>query len=223
MTEGEQPDQVFINAQQAQDLFKQFHEWYRIYLDQNGAHTDKAFELNKQIASIYERLLLIDVGTIGLSITAFVTLAGKFSPSAPRHVFVWLIGTAWGLMFVSAMLFSAAIIHVTSANSILFKKWRVLLGTYHMQMLTTSLIRLSKALSGSIRVGEEDFDAKGLFAKFAAEIQEALKTAEAERAKVVDDTSNVSQVGRMARMATITMQLGFVLLCIAAIKAFLAV
>jgi len=91
MSDAEQSGQVFGESQSAGDAFRQFHERYRYYIDQNGALTEKTFELNKQIISLYERLLLIAVGTIGLSITAFITLAGKFPSHVSRHAFVWLM------------------------------------------------------------------------------------------------------------------------------------
>jgi hypothetical protein len=220
----EQPDQVLIATDQAQALFKDFHEWYRFYIEQASLQIDKAFEVNKQIASSYERLLLIDVGTIGLSITAFITLAGKFSSHVSRYPFVWLIGTAWGLMFIAAVFFSSAITLTISANASIYKQWTGLLQTYNSQKISTAVIRLSKALSGSVRVGEEDHDVQELFAKLGAKIREEAGVAEAERLRVIQAAiAAQSPAARMARLAKVSMQLGFVLLCIAAIKGFLAV
>lgn len=224
MPEPPQPGQLPVSPEDARDFFKEFHDRYRYYIDQNGALTEKAFEVNKQIISLYERLLLIAVGTIGLSITAFVTLAGRFTPHVSRHAFVWLICVAWGLLFISATSFNSAITHTIIENASLFKHWANLLETYHSQMFATSLTKLSSVLGGKVPVGGENHDIRELFAKLANDLNEAGASVEKERMKMLQVGSvRSSPVRKLAGVGIIAMQLGFVLLCVAAIKAFLAV
>jgi hypothetical protein len=221
VAESEQPDEVFIDTRRAETLFARFHEWYRFYITQAALQTDKAIEINKQIASSYERLLLIDVGAIALSISAFMSLAGKFPSHASRYPFVWLVGLAWVSLFASAILLSAAIIHTIAANAILLQTWNSLLQTYHSQVLSTSLIHLSKALTGKVRVGDEDHDVPKLFSELAAKVKEEGAAREAERLKTIGGAK--SPAGRLSQVARVLMQLGFVLLCVAAIRGFFAV
>jgi hypothetical protein len=218
------PEQVSGDPQQVQDFFKQFHEGYRYYIDQNEAMTDKAFEINKQIISLYERLLLISVGTIGLSITAFITLAGKFGPHISRRPFVLLISLAWASLFVSAIAFSAAITHTIIQNSTLFQHWTKLLEAYHSQMFGSSVGKLSNVLSGNIQIEGQDHDVKKLFAKLSGELREAGNSSMQERLKMLNVGSvKDSPVRKLAIVGTLAMQVGFILLCIAAIKGFLSV
>jgi hypothetical protein len=169
-------------------------------------------------------LLLIAVGTIGLSITAFIALASRFTPHVPRNAFVWLICSAWGLLFISAISFNAAITHTIIENATLFKHWAGLLQAYHSQMFATSLTKPSTVLSGEVPVAGETHDVKQLFAKLAGDLNEAGASVENERMRMLQVGSVQSSPARgLARVGMIAMQVGFVLLCIAAIKGFLAV
>jgi len=213
-----------VANESAAEEFRLFHDRYRFYVEQNGALTEKAFELNKQIISSHERMLLIAVGTIGLSITAFMTLVGKFPTYSFKHVLAWCISCAWILLFISAMCYRAAIAHTLLANSKLYKHWAALLQTYHSQMFATSLTKLSRALKGEVDVAGESKDVEDLFQGLANDLNNSGSPVENELVNMLQIGSDTaSPVRILALLGIITMQLGFFFLCVAAIKGFLAV
>ena len=88
-------DQIFGDPAAVTGLFKEFNEWYRLFAQDLGTAADKAIDLNKDIASLHERLLLINIGTIGISLSALISLGGRITGNlTARHIFVWYVAPA---------------------------------------------------------------------------------------------------------------------------------
>jgi hypothetical protein len=58
-------------------VFDNFRSSMRSYMDSVTTSVEKATDVNKQFSAFHERLLLIDLGTIGLSVTALTSVASK--------------------------------------------------------------------------------------------------------------------------------------------------
>src|SRR6202035_836942 len=83
-------------------LFKDFRGYYGAYVDHVESVVDRSFDLNKQISSFHERLILICIGTLGLSITALTAFIPKLqSDHFPRPTFIEFVVPAWILLFIS--------------------------------------------------------------------------------------------------------------------------
>ena len=62
----------------------------------------KLWTLTKNLSAFYERLLLVDVGTIGLSVTALTSFLPRASGAYfPRGTFLWIVAPAWILVLLS--------------------------------------------------------------------------------------------------------------------------
>jgi|HubBroStandDraft_6_1064221.scaffolds.fasta_scaffold115257_2 hypothetical protein len=68
-------------------LFKDFRGYYGAYVDHVESVVDKSFDVNKQISSFHERLILICIGTLGLSITALTAFIPFRRPHHSPHRF----------------------------------------------------------------------------------------------------------------------------------------
>jgi len=91
-------------------------------------------------------------------------------------------------------------------------------------MFATSLVKLSGVLSGEVPIAGQPQDVKTLFTSLAKNLNEAGASVENERMKMLQVGSvRDSPVRNLALVGLIAMQLGFILLCIAAIKGFVAV
>jgi len=209
------------------DLLKEFREVYRQYIDDTSARLDKAIELNKMVFAFHERLLLINIGTIGLSVTAVTSLTSKYSISSlpGGHTFLWLLGTAWMVLLVSTFLCRAVMTGTLQANKSIFAYWSSLSSSFNSQLIMLSLRKLSGALQGKITIESVQHDVSEFFDKSAAAIEEIVSKDTKERLdKIVSSGSGAGEgvVKNYSAVAIFSMQLGLVLLCVAAIKFFLA-
>ena len=85
---------------------------------------DIALDFNKTSSSFFEKLMLIDIGTIGLSITTITATSAKIQmPIFPKSLFVWLIIVSWLKQLLSTFgcwsLMSASL----SSSRKLLRKW----------------------------------------------------------------------------------------------------
>jgi hypothetical protein len=112
------------------ELFAEWRDWSQQHVNYAGLIFKGASEFNKQIAAFHERLLLISLGTIGLSVTALTAYIPKIPSSVyfPRHIFVWLIAPAWMLLMVSTLLSVTVIAHTIVANRVLLVDLRKLVN-----------------------------------------------------------------------------------------------
>src|SRR5271157_2883755 len=128
----------------SQALTAEFREKHGAFVDYISTVVDKGFDLNKQISTFHERLILISIGTLSLSITALMALIPKVEGvSFPRHAFVTLVAPAWILLFVSITFSRAVMGHMIVANKQLLDEWKRLGDAYNLKQLVLSIIELS--------------------------------------------------------------------------------
>src|ERR1035437_983702 len=75
----DQQQPFLIDFEKIRMELDEFRASYRMFLDDSERSLNLASDANKQIAAFYERLLLVDLGTVGLSITALTSFTSKFS------------------------------------------------------------------------------------------------------------------------------------------------
>jgi hypothetical protein len=204
------------------DLFKRLHEWQRQYVDDFFTIVQAGSEFNKQIAAFHERLLLVSLGTIGLSVTALTSFIPRIPAAGfPRHVFLSLIVPAWLSLLISAILSMATIGHTIVANATSHGNLNRLVQTYTFRQSLVPLRKLAEALSGTIKIDSEDRDASGVFSNLTEQVEKDLQEKDLEPS-TKEPNQNQSLVKRMSQFAMFTLQVGLILLCISAIKLFLS-
>jgi hypothetical protein len=204
----------------APQVFRDFFELYRGFIEQVGVITDKAMDVNKQVSSFHERLMLVDFGTIGISVSALISLTSKISTNpAARHTFAQYVAPAWVLLLASTMMCRNVMALTVGANRKMLEEWSQKVGSYNIVQAMRTLMKMSNTLSGVITVDSESRDVSAYFADEAKKVQVFLQ----EQAKIpVPSLSAIEQPGKwQSRLAVITMQIALILLGVAAIKLFL--
>jgi hypothetical protein len=204
------------------ELFKRLNGWQRQYVDDFFTIVQAGSEFNKQIAAFHERLILVSLGTIGLSVTALTSFIPRITPAGfPKHIFLSLIVPAWLSLLISAILSMATIGHTIAANATSHANLDVLVQTYTLRQSLVPLRKLAGTLSGTIKIGIEDRDASELFSKLAEQVEKDLVEKDLDLS-AKKPAQNQSLVKRMSQIAMFTLYVGLIMLCISAIKLFLS-
>jgi hypothetical protein len=198
-------------------LFKDFHESYRYYLRDFASLVDKNLEVNKQIAAFYERIMLLDVGTIALSVTALISLVPRFSSGQfPKQTFLWYIVPAWSLLFVSTVACRVVIQNTVKANLLSYDEWSDAVIKYNAGVIAVQLTKMTQAMTGTVTLNSKDVDVAQTFAAYA----ESLKKAMTAQPQQTEDTVNTAPF--WVGVAITTAQIGLLLLCISAVRLLLS-
>ena len=212
----ESPDSVSLGH------YAEFRERHGEYIDHVAKVVDKSFDLNKQISSFHERLVLICLGTIGLSVTALTSFMPKIpAVTFPRHTFVWYIVPAWILLFLSMTYSRAVMGNLVLANGALLEEWKAAADTYNIRQMWLCLVKLSSTAQGTLKIGDKERSASSMFAKLADAANKCVPE--------IDHAKTNALVGRRASrikiqstIAVASMQIGMILLSISAVKLFLS-
>ena len=203
-------------------LYDEFRERHGAYIDHVAKVVDKGFDLNKQISSFHERLILICLGTIGLSITALTAFIPKIPGATfPRHTYIWYIVPAWILLFVSITYSRAVMGTLVLANSGLLEEWKTAAETYNIKQMWLCLIKLSSTAQGTVKTGDQERSASALFAELAERVNKCVPEVDHTKTSSVANR-RVRRIKVQSTIAVASMQVGMILLCISAIKLFLS-
>lgn len=202
------------------NLFQSFHLLYREFLNDIAKRVDLATELNKQTSAFYERLMLVSLGTISLSVTAVTSFAPKAAVLSPhgKHVITWLIAIAWVLLLLAVFACRQAVAVLNHATGAAFSQWNSMTMSYYSEHISKRLNDISSAISGSIVHEGEEKDAS----KLLSELSQKIKAGLGEEAKKKLDKLTTTDVNRVGRLAVLSVQFALVLLCVAAIKILFA-
>ena len=218
----DEPNHLAGDPAVVNELFKRLHDWQRQYVDDFFAIVQSGSEFNKQIAAFHERLLLVSLGTIGLSVTALTSFIPRIPATGfPKHVFLSLIVPAWVSLLISAILSMAAIGHTIVANATSHSNLDKLVQTYTLRQAVVPLRKLAGILSGTIKIGSENRDVSGLFSELAEHVEKDLHEKDFDLA-AKKSAHNQGLVKSMSQFAMFTLQAGLIMLCISAIKLFLS-
>lgn len=196
---------------------------YRVVLDDLKTSLDMASSSNKQLSAFFERLLLIDLGTVGLSVTALTSFASKLDLTAFRkYAILFIVSCGWVLLLRSAFLCRAVMLQCVMANKSLLTRWEKATSDYHLQAISISTARIRRTVSGTLQVGETAVDMSSFLSELT-DLSDPLTLQEAVtqfRAAINEDKNANLSKGVDAIAAMRTMQIGLVLLGIAAIMIF---
>jgi hypothetical protein len=214
---------LFGDPATLKELYAEFHEWYRQYVEGLGRVADKSIELNKQISAFHERLLLVALGTIGISLSALVSLGSRISASlAGRQTFLHYVAPAWILLLLSALASRNVMAFTQRVNRAILQDWAKRVDTYNVQQVVRSLGKLSKAISGTITIESKVQDISAVFAELGKSAQETIDQ-QKNLSLATETASDARQFKWQSRVAMWSMQVALVLLCVAAIRLFLLV
>lgn len=205
----------------ANKLFSDFHELYRQWVDHASELTDKSFDVNKQVASFHERLMLLDIGMLGISISALISLGTRVASNpAAKHTFVWYVAPSWVLLLLSVTACRNVMAFCIEGNRVMLQNWVAKLESYNLQQLYRIITKLAANLSGSVTIDNAPRDVSVIFSDSAKLVQAALENQNKTHTPTLSAGSSYSKW--QSKTAVLSMQIALVLLGIAAIKLFLS-
>jgi hypothetical protein len=175
------PQPFTYDAAKFEQLFDNLRSSMQGNLDTLSTSFERASDLNKQLSAFHERLLLIDLGTIGLSVTALTSVASKVAMVGFRkYLIVVLVGLAWCLLLLSAFMCRSIMNDYLAANRKLYEEWRLtIFESIHLR-ISVDFQRMCLAFKGTIQVEGKTVDPAAVFNEAAAAIRS--QSAEAKRA-----------------------------------------
>lgn len=215
------PDEIKITVsdwQGLQEFFREFKELRRSLLDNASSLLENGFRVNQAGASFYEKLILLDGGTIALSLS----LLGAHAPGGhiPKHALYSLVCPAWVLLLLSIFFCWHRIAQFHNLNKNLAQQFAALSSTYYLQYFGILTTKFSRLTQGEIRIETEKYDFSSIMSGLATLM---MKTANDENTKLSDlvkQATERNEKSRIARFAILATELAFILLCIFAVKIF---
>jgi hypothetical protein len=186
---------------------------------------ERAFRLHENGASFYEKLILLDGGTIALSLTFLgVLIAHTPDGHLPKQPFLWLVCPAWVLLLISICCCWYRIVSFHNLNGTLLQQMCALSSGFYLQYLGIVADRVSVAMHGELRLGQETVDLSQFFSQISAAFR---KMASDENSKYDALVLKAIEYGQKpshpARIAMLSTTLAFVLLCTFAVKTLLSI
>jgi hypothetical protein len=195
-----------------------FRDSMRRYVDSITTSVEKATDVNKQFSAFHERLLLIDLGTIGLSVTALTSVASKVAMIGFwKYVVIVPVGFAWFLLLLSAFMCRNIMNIFLAANRKLYDEWRMTVNESNAEQIILDLQRLSIVSAGTIH--KEDLDETA--AKVRNELADARK-AHLQKTLQTGGAEEGLTTGQASQHAIRFMQWALMLLAVAAMVLIIA-
>jgi hypothetical protein len=211
---------TILDKQAIADFVRGVAEMRRARLENVSAVAEQCIKINENGASYYEKLLLLDGGTIALSLTLLGALATRTpGEHVPRIAFFCCVCPAWVLLLTSIFCCRSLMASFHNINRNLVEQ----VSLKHSSDLAVELshlsAKLSKNLQGEIRLETETYDISWFFgglssllSKEAAEGQKKINELTQRAAKV--------EMRRAAKIATRSTYLALILLCFFGVKVF---
>jgi len=186
------------------------------YIEYLGRTTDKCFDVNKQIASFSERILLIALGTLGVSVTTLISVSGKFSNLAAKKAFLHYVLPAWILLLLSVFTARNVMILTIKLNAKLLNDLRLSGDKYNVLTISRHLFKLTRHWENL---------PDGQFKTLLKNMDDVRIRLQNDMEKLVNPPNKIEIISRavtvQAQVAVWAMQVAFVLLGIGAVKLLL--
>lgn len=200
------------------ELFNQLYEHHAKHVEIVSGTVQRGFDLNKQVAAFYERLMLLDLGTLALSVNALVSLGSKFSSHYAGKIygtlFCWLIVTAWLLLLVSTFLCRQAVARTIEENRKMSRMLEKESVKYSANVAGFIFGQIAGVLQGSIKINNQQRDVRETFEELRKQLQEL-----SQKQFVPSEVNKEST--HEYKWAVTCMSLALILLCAAAVKLLL--
>jgi len=202
---------VTLDQSRMDALYCNLQTSFRNWISELSKALDKATDLNKQVFLFYERILLIDTGTLGVSVS--VTLSSTGHLSELGHIKVAVVITVilgWMFLLFSILYCRLAITYSMNANRDLFHHWRNESDKLNSLVMGSDIQRIASTFKGNLVVEGKEVDIAEMIKDLGGQMK--TKIAEVEEGK-----ADLSDSQRHGRWAISCMQIGLILLGIAAV------
>jgi hypothetical protein len=204
------------------DSLDKLTETFTRSADRSVKGTELSFRLNEQIIALNEKWMLLDGGTIALSLGFIGSIVSR-DGHVPKHPFEWLVCPAWFLLLLSMY---CCWVRMTSIHNLNVASLRVMAAdttTFGLQGLSITINRIiveaNSAVDRSLLNAEITTALKNLTGSAAMVSEEIKKNQEASLAAQHDSAKRSAVSGPYEHAAKLMTGLALVLLCAFAIKA----
>lgn len=198
-------------------ISEEYLQWFNSQFEQMSKLSAGFVEINKQHSSFYERLLLLDLGIIGLTVTGAVSLVPKIaaSPLPDLPVFVCTLA-AWAFLLFSAGCCGSVMRTTLNINTGFYER----LSRYSERQFTMSLLATMRSINRSIN--NVAGDPKSIH-EVRAEIGKAFEAEMVYHRSALEmpfRNQNAESYKLMSMLAQIFADLGLIFLCTVAAMLF---
>jgi hypothetical protein len=223
---GQYRDSVlrFKNVEEATNLLRESREAQRSQLEAATSLTDKVISYAGSYASLWEKFILLDVGTIALSITFLGYLISHGAGGhQPKWAVVGLLCPAWLLLLISIVCCWIQIKSCHNCNSLLLQQLSTRTMGQHYGDISLLLNRMAGLCDGQLMNGNEKIDVSNIFSEAATYVghlsRDQFSKWEEVAARATENTRGVNRYAVSAIRYTI---FAFLLLVIFAARAILS-
>lgn len=212
------PTKLYGDLIKAGEITEGIRHGYGEFLNTLGTVYDRAASLNKDICSFNERMMLVALGVLGISVTSLISINSKLSsnPSA-RIALTHYVIPAWILLTISVLTCRNAMVLALRANRSIYMEWILKLNNHHAREMVAGLKKLSNVISGDITLGSKVQPLSAVVSELEKDVQEMFAS-EAKRPTLdVATQRDTRSLKIQSALAVFTLQIALVLLCIAAI------
>jgi hypothetical protein len=128
---------------------------------------ERQFKCHENGAAFYEKVILFDGATIGLSFTLLSYLSAH-QAHLPRLACLWLVCPAWVLLLISMFYCAMTITSFLNTSTTLLKHFSAVAANYHLQNLGLLANRVSARIKGGFQIPNqtgEQVEAKQVFSQ----------------------------------------------------------
>lgn len=207
---------TFSDWEALQNFFREFRELRRSHIDNAAVLLENCFKVNQASASFYEKLILLDGGTIALSLSL---LGAHASGHIPKQAFYCLVCPAWVLLLFSILCSGARIAQIHNVDKNLAQQFAALSAAYYLQYFGILTTKFSKLTQGKIRIESEEHDFSSFMSGLAALITKTATETQKQLSDLVKHATEADEsTSRLARLAVRATQAAFILLCVFAVR-----
>jgi hypothetical protein len=179
---------------------------------------DTALDVNKQLSAFYERLLLLNIGMIGVSVSALLSFGSRAGALGhAKYFIVVFVALAWALLLLSIVLCRRIMMHIITANKKLYTSWYSNALDFNGSVISSDAARVATAMKGTIDVDGVQVDPTARFNELAQMMREKFEEARAVVASGGPQNIDVTTAAGEGKRAIIYMQYALLLMGVAAI------
>lgn len=143
----EQPQETSsrVDIERIRQVYADFRESHRSFIDTCAKSFDRATDLNKQSAAFYERVPLLNMGILGFSITALTAVSSRFHIEGLfKYAIASLVGVAWLALLFSTLFCASIVLEIHRTNRMLYAEWLSVTFDAQAQTLSGDMERFAK-------------------------------------------------------------------------------
>ena len=176
--------------------------------------------IHDQSIAFYEKLILLDGGTIALSLTFISSMKSNLHLS--KAAVFGLVAPSWALLLISVFCSWQFMLRMGIVNQSLVKQVNALAEGFHLQYLSILTGKIPNVVKGTFEFEGKAVDVAEHMTKASQQVSE-LATKQSNSIQGLVDAAGVQvkQIRVYSVLAMLSTQLALILMCVFAVKSLL--